>query len=96
MWRSRGTAVAMLRTSSTGADVRPDETGNEWEVVEPHGTGKGQGRQPGLGLGLDDVETGRIKRRHSQQDIKAYRFTRVEKQYVNCSPRSKKAEEGWC
>jgi hypothetical protein len=71
MWRERGTAVAMLRTSSTGADVRPDETGNEWEVVEPHGTGKGQ---------RDVVVRKEVRRRHSQQDIKAYQFTRVEKQ----------------
>jgi len=74
MWRERGTAVAMLRTSSTGADVRPDETGNEWEVVEPHGTGKGQ---------RDVNRKKEVGRRHSQQDIKAYQFTRVEKQYVS-------------
>jgi hypothetical protein len=72
MWRERGTAVAMLRTSSTGADVRPDETGNEWEVIEPHGTGKGQRGEVKQGDG--------VKRRHSQQDIKAYQFTRIEKQ----------------
>jgi len=31
----------MLRTSSDGADVVVEEGGLEWEVVNPHGTGKG-------------------------------------------------------
>lgn len=30
----------MLRSSSDGADVALDETGMEWEVQNPHGTGK--------------------------------------------------------
>lgn len=30
----------MLRSSSDGADVALDETGMEWEVRNPHGTGK--------------------------------------------------------
>jgi len=41
-WRSRGRATAMLRTSSDGADVVLEEGGMEWEVVNPHGTGKGR------------------------------------------------------
>jgi hypothetical protein len=41
-WRSRGRTTAMLRTSSDGADVVLEEGGMEWEVVNPHGTGKGR------------------------------------------------------
>lgn len=40
-WRSRGRATTMLRTSSDGADVTIEEGGMEWEVLNPHGTGKG-------------------------------------------------------
>lgn len=32
----------MLRTASDGADVALEEGGMEWEVVNPHGTGKGR------------------------------------------------------
>jgi hypothetical protein len=32
----------MLRTASDGADVVVEEGGNEWEVLNPHGTAKGQ------------------------------------------------------
>lgn len=32
----------MLRTASDGADVAVEEGGNEWEVINPHGTGRGQ------------------------------------------------------
>ena len=32
----------MLRTSSDGADVAVEENGLEWEVLNPHGTSKGQ------------------------------------------------------
>lgn len=67
-------ATRLLRSSSTGADVAVDEGGMEWEVLEPHGTGKGQpGHRHKFPIG---------RRRHSQEDIKAYRFTRVEKPYV--------------
>lgn len=41
-WRSRGRATTMLRTASDGADVALEEGGMEWEVVNPHGTGKGR------------------------------------------------------
>lgn len=41
-WRERGRATAMLRTASDGADVVLEEGGMEWEVVEPHGTGRGR------------------------------------------------------
>jgi hypothetical protein len=67
----------MLRTSSQGADVREDEAGNEWEVLEPHGTGKGQGRRCAW------EEEGKMKRRHSQDDIMAYQDTEVEPVYVS-------------
>jgi hypothetical protein len=32
----------MLRTASDGADVALDEGGMEWDVLNPHGTGKGR------------------------------------------------------
>lgn len=44
-WRNRGRATAMLRTTSDGADVVLEEGGMEWEVVNPHGTGKGHGQE---------------------------------------------------
>lgn len=70
----------MLRSSSAGADVAIDEGGMEWEVLEPHGTGKGQPGNP-----RTEVGPGTVRRRHSQEDIMAYRFTRVEKPYVSLS-----------
>nr|XP_018265333.1 uncharacterized protein I303_01697 [Kwoniella dejecticola CBS 10117]OBR87491.1 hypothetical protein I303_01697 [Kwoniella dejecticola CBS 10117] len=42
-WRERGRATTMLRTASDGADVVVEETGMEWEVTNPHGTGKRDG-----------------------------------------------------
>nr|XP_019008341.1 uncharacterized protein I206_06900 [Kwoniella pini CBS 10737]OCF47122.1 hypothetical protein I206_06900 [Kwoniella pini CBS 10737] len=42
-WRERGRATTMLRTASDGADVVIEETGMEWEVTNPHGTGKRDG-----------------------------------------------------
>ena len=41
-WRNMGRATTMLRTSSDGADVTVEENGMEWEVINPHGTGKGR------------------------------------------------------
>jgi hypothetical protein len=75
----------MLRSSSAGADVAIDEGGMEWEVLEPHGTGKGQ---PGDVRRARERSRARVKRRHSQEDIMAYRFTRVEKTYVHFSRES--------
>ena len=46
-WLNRGRATAMLRTSSDGADVILEEGGMEWEIVNPHGTGKGQRESEG-------------------------------------------------
>lgn len=39
-WRERGRATTMLRTASDGADVMVEEGGMEWDVLEPHGTGR--------------------------------------------------------
>ena len=77
----------MLRTASQGADVREDEAGNEWEVVEPHGTGKGQGRTSEW-----DESVTSLRRRHSQADIKAYEHTIIEELYVY--PRPSVCDEG--
>ncbi|WWD21623.1 hypothetical protein CI109_106109 [Kwoniella shandongensis] len=40
IWQTKGRAPKMLRTSSDGADVVVEENGLEWEVTNPHGTGK--------------------------------------------------------
>lgn len=62
----------MLRTSSDGADVVIEEGGMEWEIVEPHGTGRGQRRRA-----TDESEDAALVRRHSLQDRLAYRDIRV-------------------
>ncbi|ORY30331.1 hypothetical protein BCR39DRAFT_564873 [Naematelia encephala] len=67
-WRDRGRTTAMLRTSSDGADVMIEEGGMEWEVVNPHGTGRGQSER------YEHVE---LKRRHSLQDRTEYKNMRI-------------------
>lgn len=52
----------MLRTSSDGADVAIEENGLEWEVINPHGTGKGQHERP----------KPEIQRRHSLEPPEKY------------------------
>ncbi|ODN79552.1 hypothetical protein L202_03507 [Cryptococcus amylolentus CBS 6039] len=39
-WRNKGRSTVMLRSSSDGADVVLDDSGMEWEVMNPRGTGK--------------------------------------------------------
>lgn len=46
-YRDSGRQIAMVRTASDGADVAIEEDGNEWEVLNPHGTGKGHHGQEG-------------------------------------------------
>lgn len=81
-WHNQGKATAMLRTSSDGADVTMEERGIEWEVIEGHGTGKGQRQHHrfrskkmvkgcnGLGAGASGV--GRMERRHSLEPPETY------------------------
>jgi hypothetical protein len=40
-WREAST-TAMTRSASDGADVFIPESGYEWKVINPHGTGKGR------------------------------------------------------
>ncbi|WVQ75907.1 hypothetical protein IAR50_005542 [Cryptococcus sp. DSM 104548] len=39
-WRNKGRATVMLRSCSDGADVVLDDSGMEWEVTNPRGTGR--------------------------------------------------------
>ncbi|OCF33863.1 hypothetical protein I316_04575 [Kwoniella heveanensis BCC8398] len=76
-WRNRGRNTTMLRTSSDGADVVVEETGMEWEVTNPHGTGKreGEGAIPPREAmhSLESYETyenmRRISHQHLQVDV---------------------------
>ncbi|GFZ47816.1 hypothetical protein JCM24511_05563 [Saitozyma sp. JCM 24511] len=82
VWHDRGRATTMLRTASDGADVVIEEGGNEWEVLNPHGTAKGQHddwaplRMAELrrrwGVACDGTDV-----RHSLQDRMAYSDVRV-------------------
>jgi hypothetical protein len=86
LWRERGQSAVMLRSSSDGADISIDERGNEWEVICPHGTGKGQRSRTWRGKQEWDEIKREVKgrtRRHSQEDIMVYQFTRIEKAYVH-------------
>ncbi|KAK6903592.1 hypothetical protein I203_107097 [Kwoniella mangroviensis CBS 8507] len=75
-WRNRGRATAMLRTASDGADVCIEETGMEWEVLNPHGTGKRSGEDLGEKL-LD------LTRRHSLEQVDFYKdMRRVESEHL--------------
>ncbi|WRT64661.1 uncharacterized protein IL334_001595 [Kwoniella shivajii] len=64
-WRNRGRVTTMLRTASDGADVVVEETGMEWEVTNPHGTGK----REASGLEGKVLE---LTRRHSLEQIDLY------------------------
>ncbi|WVF69686.1 hypothetical protein IAT40_004465 [Kwoniella sp. CBS 6097] len=66
-WRNRGRNTTMLRTSSDGADVVVEETGMEWEVTNPHGTGKREGQG-----GIAAREALLSHRRHSLEPYEAY------------------------
>ncbi|WWD07525.1 hypothetical protein V865_005626 [Kwoniella europaea PYCC6329] len=75
-WRNRGRATAMLRTASDGADVCIEETGMEWEVMNPHGTGKRSGED----LGEKVLE---LTRRHSLEQVDFYKdMRRVEPEHL--------------
>ncbi|WVQ98166.1 hypothetical protein IAU59_005288 [Kwoniella sp. CBS 9459] len=66
-WRNRGRNTTMLRTSSDGADVVIEETGMEWEVTNPHGTGKREGE------GAVNAREAMLRhRRHSLEPYDAY------------------------
>ncbi|KAL0243554.1 hypothetical protein I308_105520 [Cryptococcus tetragattii IND107] len=65
-WRNKGRSTVMLRSSSDGADVALDETGMEWEVRNPHGTGKREGEAAKL-----------VARRHSFNDLDDYKGARM-------------------
>ncbi len=91
-WRERGRATAMLRTSSDGADVAIEENGMEWEVLTPHGTGKGQQDDPNAPVSelqrrYAERGTGMIvaddDRRHSLQDRTAYKELRISPAHVS-------------
>lgn len=63
----------MLRTASDGADVIIGDGGQEWEVANPHGTGKREdvdGRSIRSG-GDPDIDTQALKRTTSLQDDRA-------------------------
>ena len=77
----------MLRTSSDGADVSVEENGMEWEVLQGHGTGKGQRRTKywttpmrksgaGAGGGSWASGKGRMERRHSLEPPEMYTHVR--------------------
>jgi hypothetical protein len=78
-WRNQGKATAMLRTSSDGADVSVEENGLEWEVIQGHGTGKGQhhnkARRTTMGTGCGGGN-GRMERRHSLESPETYTHVR--------------------
>ncbi|WWC86774.1 uncharacterized protein L201_001653 [Kwoniella dendrophila CBS 6074] len=75
-WRNRGRATTMLRTASDGADVTIEETGMEWEVTNPHGTGR---RDSG---GLDN-QILQLTRRHSIEQLDFYKdMRRVEPEHL--------------
>ncbi|WVW78303.1 hypothetical protein I302_100257 [Kwoniella bestiolae CBS 10118] len=75
-WRNRGRATAMLRTASDGADVCIEETGMEWEIMNPHGTGKRSGEN----LGDKVLE---LTRRHSMEQVDFYKdLRRVEPEHL--------------
>ncbi|XAO24672.1 hypothetical protein I312_103478 [Cryptococcus bacillisporus CA1280] len=65
-WRNKGRSTVMLRSSSDGADVALDETGMEWEVRNPHGTGKREEEAVKL-----------VVRRHSFNDLDDYKGARM-------------------
>ncbi|WVQ91793.1 hypothetical protein IAS59_005596 [Cryptococcus gattii] len=65
-WRNKGRSTVMLRSSSDGADVALDETGMEWEVRNPHGTGKREEEAIKL-----------VVRRHSFNDLDDYKGARM-------------------
>lgn len=74
-WRNQGKATAMLRTSSDGADVSVEENGMEWEVIQGHGTGKGQHRtktRTTRMMGGCASGVGRMERRHSLEPPETY------------------------
>lgn len=62
--------MGLLRTASDGADVTAEEGGLEWEVRNPHGTGKGHLHDMKIHEG--DPKMPRF-RRHSLEDMKYYR-----------------------
>lgn len=61
-WRARGMSTTMLRTTSDGADYVIEENGIEWEVTNPHGTGKGP----------DSMRKDARPRRHSLEPPETY------------------------
>lgn len=58
-WRDAST-TAMTRSASDGADVFIPESGYEWKVINPHGTGKGR---QSLGSFRQDTGSARLRRR---------------------------------
>ncbi|KAK8847532.1 hypothetical protein IAR55_005390 [Kwoniella newhampshirensis] len=68
IWRVRGRAPKMLRTASDGADVIVEENGMEWEVTNPHGTGKRDGH--------GELKQILVARRHSFEHKEHYRDVR--------------------
>ncbi|OWZ33295.1 hypothetical protein C356_05394 [Cryptococcus neoformans c45] len=65
-WRNKRRSTVMLRSSSDGADVALDETGMEWEVQNPHGTGK-----------REEEAVKPMMRRHSFNDLDDYKGARM-------------------
>lgn len=79
--RTRAWAPAppsMLRTASDGADVEVQNDGNEWDVLNPHGTGRGQHEDEVVHARARGMERGR---RHSWgvggEDYRGVRVTGV-------------------
>ncbi|WVR04726.1 hypothetical protein IAU60_001737 [Kwoniella sp. DSM 27419] len=68
-WRNKGRATTMLRTSSDGADVVVEETGMEWEVTNPRGTGKREDA-------MEANEALTLSRRHSLVTTEDYQSMR--------------------